>query len=569
MNQNNKNLKYILYVRKSSESEDRQMESIDDQIKALRAIAKRQGLNVVFEMQEAKSAKKPGRAEFAKMLEKINSGEADAILCWKLNRLSRNPIDGGSLSWMLQNSVIKAITTSERTHYPDENVILLAVEFGMANQFLKDLSKDTKRGLQSKAERGWYPCPAPLGYMPAPDKIKGEKEIVPNPKTWEAVRKIWDLVLTGEYNPAQALDKVNAEYGLTRPATKKKPEGKYSKSTIYYMMRNPFYYGDFEYPKGSGNWIHGKHKPMITKQEFDKVQTLISKTFLPNNDTELKDLFPYKGPLLCGECGCSVTAERKKRITCDCKHRFSGLNKDTCPACKTHVHKMKNPKIEEHYYYHCTKKKGKGDVCSQKSYTPAEVEGMIETRLSEFSLPKEFIEIGMKVLENLNKKEESLKATSKDSLEKQISGYDNQLNRLLELRMSDDVDQETYQSKKKDIENQRREAESTLKIVLNNDAENKAKYYFDFALDAVNEFNNASPARKKSIFYSLGSNQLLIDEKLDIPTDSVMNDLLSVCRVYRAENGKVRTSLYVDNKGKSTSCEVPSPVLLHRQGSNL
>ena len=559
----NTELKYIMYARKSSESEDRQMESIDDQLKVLKDIAELQGLNVVEIIQEAKSAKKPGREGFGKVLEKINSGEADAILCWKLNRLSRNPIDGGSLSWMLQNSVIKAITTSERTHYPDENVILLAVEFGMANQFLNDLSKDTKRGLVSKAERGWYPCHAPMGYMMNPLKKKGEKEILNNPKQFDATRKIWDLVLSGEYNPWQAMQKVTKEYGLRN--NKGKP---YGKTVVYTILKNPFYYGEYEYPKKSGNWYKGNHNAMVTKQEFEKVQKLIGSTRKVNTDTKLKDMFMYGGPLTCGQCGCSVIGERKKRITCDCKYRFSGINTETCKKCKTHLKDMKNPKVEEHFYYHCTKKKGK-DLCSQVSYSPDKVEAMIVERLKQFTLPKEMIEIGLEVIDRLNKSDIELRASSSKHIAKEVKQTESKLDQLLELFMNGDIDKTIYASKKKTLDAEKTSLEASLVSAVNKEDKNKGKYYFDFATDSVQEFSQASDARKKSIFYGLGSNQSLMDGKIDTVTDSALQELLEVCKVYNSLNEKARTSSEGLKQRKNTPFDVLNPVMLRGQGSNL
>ncbi len=90
-------LKYFLYARKSTESDDRQAASIDDQIAEMQRLAQRLNLNVVDIIRESQSAKKPGRVEFNKMIERTHNGEANAILCWRLNRLARNPIDGGQI----------------------------------------------------------------------------------------------------------------------------------------------------------------------------------------------------------------------------------------------------------------------------------------------------------------------------------------------------------------------------------------------------------------------------------------------------------------------------------------
>ncbi len=50
---------FFLYARKSSESEDRQVQSIDDQISRLKELAKTLNLNIKEILTESKSAKKP------------------------------------------------------------------------------------------------------------------------------------------------------------------------------------------------------------------------------------------------------------------------------------------------------------------------------------------------------------------------------------------------------------------------------------------------------------------------------------------------------------------------------
>ena len=118
-------LKYFLYARKSTESDDRQVASIEDQITEMQRLAERLNINVIDIVRESYSAKKPGRPQFNKMIERIHCGEANAILCWKLNRLARNPIDGGQISWMLQQGLIKHIQTYSSEFKPTDNVIIM------------------------------------------------------------------------------------------------------------------------------------------------------------------------------------------------------------------------------------------------------------------------------------------------------------------------------------------------------------------------------------------------------------------------------------------------------------
>src|SRR3989338_4817493 len=131
-------MNYVLYCRRSQDREDKQVQSIDSQIVELKALAKRRGLNIVKVVVESLAAMKPGRPVFAEMLKMIDDKQADGIICWKYDRLSRNPIDGGAIAYRLQNSTIKQIITIERDYNPEDNVIMMSVESGMATQYSID-----------------------------------------------------------------------------------------------------------------------------------------------------------------------------------------------------------------------------------------------------------------------------------------------------------------------------------------------------------------------------------------------------------------------------------------------
>jgi len=193
--------KYFLYCRKSSEDKNRQVQSIDDQVNAMTQIAAKRGLEISGVFKESASAKQPGRPIFNSMMERIHKGEANGLIVWKLDRLARNPIDGANIGWMLQQGNLKNIVTNDGDHHQGDNVLMMSVEFGMANQFILDLSKNTKRGMVSKCEKGWRPGVVPQGYLNNKYRDKGEKDIINDPDRFGLVRKMWDLMLTGAYTP--------------------------------------------------------------------------------------------------------------------------------------------------------------------------------------------------------------------------------------------------------------------------------------------------------------------------------------------------------------------------------
>jgi DNA invertase Pin-like site-specific DNA recombinase len=202
-------LTFFLYARKSSESEDRQIQSIEDQISRLKELASNLGISIKEILTESKTAKKPHcRPVFSGMLDRIEKGEAQGILCWQINRLSRNPVDSGTLGWMLQQGALKCIQTIDREYLPDDNVLLFNIETGQANQFIIDLRKNSRRGMEGKADRGWLPSRATLGYLN--DKL--EHTIYEDPERFQLVRKMWDLLFNRKLHTVP--DTRNSEQGL-------------------------------------------------------------------------------------------------------------------------------------------------------------------------------------------------------------------------------------------------------------------------------------------------------------------------------------------------------------------
>ena len=88
--------KYIIYARKSTDVEDKQVLSIEAQLVELRAYARNENLQIIDELVEKKSAKTPGRPIFAELLKRVERGEANGVIAWHPDRLARNSIDGGS-----------------------------------------------------------------------------------------------------------------------------------------------------------------------------------------------------------------------------------------------------------------------------------------------------------------------------------------------------------------------------------------------------------------------------------------------------------------------------------------
>lgn len=494
MEQSKQEIKYFLYARRSAEKTDKEINvaSIDSQKAEMQELAKRQGLKIVGIFEEAKSAKVPyRRVQFQKMIQQIQAGKANGILCWKMDRLTRNPIDEGTIKYLLQTGTIKNIKSSDRDWYPDDNVLLASVEFGVATQYSRDLSKHIKRGQRARLDEGYRPGRAPVGYKNSNYRLKGKEEILVDDERFPLVRKLFDYMLSGQYTPLQLI-KMAKDIGLSVPFTK---SGEISKSNIYRILTSSFYYGDFEFPEGSGNWYKGNHKPMITKEEYDRIQFLLGRSGKAKPKTHT---FSYTGLMKCDECGATITAEEKFK-------------------------RQKNGNVHQYIYYHCTKRVNKN--CTQKAVEEKVLDSFLIDFLSKLEIPKLFHEWAIETLKEMHEDEKKDRNALLHIKQKQYDEIVTKLDDLLELRLAKEITPEEYLEKKSFLEQQK----LGLKQVLDktekriDDWIKKVENRLSFAEQAKQEFEIAltekDSSKKKKILTSLGYNHLLRDKMLDIQTE--------------------------------------------------
>ncbi len=541
-------LRYFLYARKSSESEDRQMASIEDQIKEVNKIAKELGLNIVGVFSESKSAKAPGRKVFNDMLLKIEKGKADGILCWKLNRLARNPVDGGKISWMLQQNIIQHIQCYGRDYKPTDNVLMMQVELGMANQFVKDLSVDIKRGARAKAERGWNPSPIlPIGYMHNKDsrgKVH-QKEITIDKSRYLIVKRLWELMLTGDYSITK-IKREGDKLGLV--SNNKRP---YVIATYHKMFSNEFYCGYFYWKDENKDRIRykGKHRIMITQEEFDRVQYSIRNKKRPTRPKKYN--YHYTGLFTCGECNSAITAERKFQVRCTfCRNKFSCMHREDCPKCNTKINIMKDPTVIDVIYYRCTKRKQK---CSQKFITQNDLEKQLLEILKGIEIEQDFYDFMLNEIRILNQKNENSNLQQINTLKKRISELNNRLRSLTLMRADNEISKDDFKTMKKEANASITSLENEIKQLdyKKNHWFEIARDYLNLSLNARNIIKKEDAFIKKTLLSKLGSNQILLDKKLYIIKAKSLLAIKNCFDYYLSKKEQFEPGNHGENKGES------------------
>ena len=466
---------YFLYARKSTDVEDKQILSIEAQLTELRALARQEKLEVVEEFVEKKSAKMPGRPIFNEMIARMQKGDAQGIVCWKIDRLARNPVDGGQIQWLLQNSVIAHIQTHDRGYFPTDNVLMMSVEFGMANQYIRDLSVNTARGLRAKARQGHFPGTAPFGYRNNPRT----KTIVIDQKKAPVIKAAFELYAKGDSKG----DKISQF--LFKNGIKSRGGFPLHKNRVKFIFQNPFYYGQFLY---AGELYEGKHPPIITKALFDKVQ----KVLLERGHQQVAKTKPqiFCGLMSCGECGMAITAE-------------------------VHEKHHKNGNSHRYVYYHCTKKSAAR--CSQSYVREEQLTADFSELLAMFVLPPEWARDFDRRMKEDERASSHTTAEAVSSLREEIRNTDTKLDRLTDVYIAQDIERDAYLSKRRALMSDKRTIEEQIARL-----ERDGNAWLEPMREWINEAENLAqiqnapslPAKKSALQKIFGSNLKLQNQKV-------------------------------------------------------
>jgi len=302
-------IKYCLYARKSSESEERQILSIDSQTKEMLDLAARENLEVVEIKRESHSAKATGqRPIFNELIEDIRQGKFNALLSWAPDRLSRNAGDLGSLVDLMDQKLLLEIRTygQKFSDSPNEKFLLMIL-CSQAKLENDNRGINVKRGLRTRVEMGLWPGMAPIGYLN--QKLMDKKcQVIIDPARAPIVKKIFEKVAYEHYSGRKIYNWLKFELNFHTRGNKS-----LTLSGVYRILDHTFYYGPFEFPRESGNWYQGKHQPIINQELFEKAQAQLKRDNIVRENHE----FSFTKLFTCGYCQSGISAEEKWKLLKD------------------------------------------------------------------------------------------------------------------------------------------------------------------------------------------------------------------------------------------------------------
>ncbi len=416
---------YIAYYRKSTESDERQVQSIPDQRAWTKRFVTEQGLKVCSHHEESFSARKPGRPVFEEVLAAVEAGKANALIAYDPSRLSRNTMDGARIVELLDSGKLVTIVTANGTYKNTTNdKFMLAFFFAESKRYTDALAEVVKRGVDSKLAKGSYPGKAKLGYLNHPKT----GEIIPDPDKFPLVQEMFAEYATNKFAMTH-LAKMMFARGLRSYRGKLFP-----KAVLAKILTDPFYYGAFTW---KGELFAGVHEPAIPKELWDKVQRVYRSR--SKAQAKFKHDFPFLGLLRCGECGGAITAEEKERT-------------------------QQNGNYHKWRYYRCTKKSGKMK-CSQPFIREEALAQEMAGRLQEIVIPEEWAIPMLAQVDTWQLKETSRESGQMASMESELEEIAARLRRLNELYVDADVDRAEYAARKRAFVNQKLSLEAGIEKI--------------------------------------------------------------------------------------------------------
>jgi site-specific DNA recombinase len=292
---------YLAYTRVSTVKQGEHGSSLTEQKTAIETYARHHGLQIAEWFEETETAAKLGRRLFNRMMAELEKGHATGVIIHKIDRSARNLKDWAQLGELIDRGI--------EVHFAHESLDLASrggrlsadIQAVVAADYIRNLRQEVRKGFYGRLKQGFFPLPAPRGYL---DQGKAKPKLI-DPAIGPLVREAFELYATGSYSHRSLRDE------MYRRGLRGKSGKRLALNAVSRMLHNPFYVGQIRIER-TGETFQGVHEPLVRQAIFDRVQLMMSgRVFAkPQKHDPI-----FRRMIRCAECGYSLIGEIQKGHT--------------------------------------------------------------------------------------------------------------------------------------------------------------------------------------------------------------------------------------------------------------
>ena len=551
--------RYGVYTRKSSEYEDSQVQSIQRQIDELSDLIDRHGLLVHRDvLTESKSAFHPGRPEFAKLVQLTLAGEVNAWLCWHANRLSRNPVDAGTIIYLMDQGKLHHIRTHERTYYNTPNdKVMLGLEFTFSKKDSDDKSLLVKSGILRRYRRGYPSSYPPPGYLLRGSGRSGNSFWTVDRERFRKVRRIFVRFLEGKSSLSSIWDFAR-KGGLTSVRRKELGGRALSRSAIHAtVLLNPVYAGFFFGTDGKRYELDRTLPRAITEEEHEKIRAILGERATVGRKRAPKEA-AYRGMIRSPQ-GHALGVEHKSQLICDCKHKFSFASRTDCPSCRTPITELESPNFLFYTYYYSVRDRKSAAATSRVIEERKVDRFLIDEVARKMAISRPLRDWAIRHLSEL--RDEELRDRHKEARREEDLRrlYASKRKRLRDLFVSGQIDEKEYESDLAELAGGFEREERSF--ALRDDWFEDTVKIINLAAELELVLLHGNAAAKRQATLDLGSHLLWDGKNLCISCSKRANVLIEGLQKAKLENPGFEPEKIVDTSGRNRDFRDIRPTL--------
>ncbi|MBX9787484.1 MAG: recombinase family protein [Pirellulales bacterium] len=414
---------YAALARVSSREQEREGFSLEVQEDALRSFAEKTGGTIIRFFRIAETASKVDeRKTFRELVAyaKKHAAELDGLLFYKVDRAARNLFDYVELERLESEYQVPFISVSQPTDSNPAGRMMRRTLANMASFYTEQQSVDVREGLARRVQEGWFIGRAPYGYRNVRKNGRGIIEV--DSETAANVKRCFHLYAYENLTLDGVIERMAEEGRPYRPSAPK-----FFRGSLHAILRDRSYIGDIEH---RGQWYAGKHEPIIDRRTWDRVQALLGDHVYRSHE------MTYSGEVFtCGHCGHPITGERKYKKTLQGEKAYT--------------------------YYRCTYYNVQGHP--RIRVTEADLDIQILAVFKRMHIGDDEVRDWFQtVLRSQTRDAQKDSLAQRAELQRQETLLVNQQDRLLNMRLAAEIDEETFARK----QTEQRDRLSSIKLQL-------------------------------------------------------------------------------------------------------